>query len=456
MSRLVNVLYDISILGRAHLDARSRTGIFRVVESVFSELKDRKDIALLPTSLHGTGGFWDYYASQLYLYHIANQKALDSFVDFYGKKIPFYNLRTRAQQYLIKDSQKNRSLTSRGIRYLIANSCKVFDVGFGVNQASIPKQWVGNSAISFNLNSVDVYHSPFLSLPDQRRLPTSIPRIITIYDLIPVVFPYLFTQSQLDTFRRSLHSINVDRDWIICISESTKRDLLGFFGGKLNPSKVLVTPLAASKAFFPVKDKDLIRDTLGSYGIPPNNRYILTLCTLEPRKNLTAVIRAFSRLTKQHLDLDLNLVLVGIQGWRNKSILEEVNKEPKLRSRIFFTGFVPDKDLSAIYSGATCFVYPSLYEGFGLPPLEAMQCGVPVITSNVSSLPEVVGDAGITVNPQDEDGLCQAIYRVVSDRTLGANLAAKSLERAQLFSWSRCAEQTVQLYTMVAAARQDG
>jgi glycosyltransferase involved in cell wall biosynthesis len=231
--------------------------------------------------------------------------------------------------------------------------------------------------------------------------------------------------------------------------------LLGFFQGKLEPSKVVVTPLAASKSFFHVKDIYLIRDTLINHGIPPNRPYVLSLCTLEPRKNLTTVIRAFGNLVKQHLDLNLNLVLVGIQGWKNRSIFEEISKDPTLKSRIFFTGFVPDQDLSAIYSGATCFVYPSLYEGFGLPPLEAMQCGVPVITSNVSSLPEVVGDAGITVNPKDEDGLCQAIYRVVSDPSLGASLAAKSLERAQQFSWSRCAEQTIELYTTIAAARQD-
>lgn len=453
MSKSINVLYDISILGRAYLDVRSRTGIFRVIESLFFELMDHQEISLLSTSLHGTGSFWDYYASQLYLNHIGDDKALGSFVDFYGKQIPLYSLRTLAQRYLIKDSQKNRGRGSRGMRYLVANSCKLFDVWIGGNEIVSPKQRYGNKVTPFNLNSVDIYHSPFLSLPDQGRLPVSIPRIITIYDLIPIIFPHLFTQSQLSTFRKSLHSINVDRDWILCISESTKDDLLTFFEGKLDPSKVAVTPLAASRAFLPVKDACLIRDTLRNYGIPPHRPYLLTLCTLEPRKNLTAVIRSFANLIQRNLDLDLNLVLVGIQGWKNKSIFEEINKEEKLKARIFFTGFVPDQDLSALYSGATCFVYPSLYEGFGLPPLEAMQCGVPVITSNVSSLPEVVGDAGITVNPKDEEGLSQAIYRVASNHSLRASLAVKSLERAQQFSWSRCAEQTIQLYARAATAR---
>jgi glycosyltransferase involved in cell wall biosynthesis len=229
--------------------------------------------------------------------------------------------------------------------------------------------------------------------------------------------------------------------------------LLVFFEGKLDPSRVVVTPLAAANVFLPINDTCLIRDTLINYGIPTHRPYLLTLCTLEPRKNLAAVIRAFVSLIRQNLDCDLNLVLVGIQGWKNKSIFDEINKSEKLKSRIFFTGFVPDQDLSAIYSGATCFVYPSLYEGFGLPPLEAMQCGVPVITSNVSSLPEVVGDAGMMVSPKDEEGLCRAIYRVASDQSLRASLAVKSLERAQQFSWSRCAQQTIQLYAKAAAAR---
>jgi glycosyltransferase involved in cell wall biosynthesis len=453
MPKTVNVLYDISILGRAHLDARSRTGIFRVIESVFSELIDHQYISLLPTSLHGTGSFWDYYASQLYLHHIGSEQALRSFVDFYEKQIPLYGLRTWAQRYLIKDSQKNRGIASRGIRYLIANSCKLFDVGIGGNEIVSPKQKHDNRFIPFDLNSIDIYHSPFLSIPDQSHLPVSIPRIITVYDLIPVIFPNLFTRSQLESFRKSLYSINVDRDWILCISESTKHDLLVFFEGKLDPSRVVVTPLAAANVFLPINDTCLIRDTLINYGIPIHRPYLLTLCTLEPRKNLAAVIRAFVSLIRQNLDCDLNLVLVGIQGWKNKSIFDEINKSEKLKSRIFFTGFVPDQDLSAIYSGATCFVYPSLYEGFGLPPLEAMQCGVPVITSNVSSLPEVVGDAGMMVSPKDEEGLCRAIYRVASDQSLRASLAVKSLERAQQFSWSRCAQQTIQLYAKAAAAR---
>lgn len=453
MPKPLNILYDISILGRAYLDVRSRTGIFRVVESIFSELINHQNISIFPTSLHGTGGFWDYYASQLYLDHFNNKYISESFVDFYRKQMPCYGLRTWAQRRLIKDSHKSKGIAIRGMQYFIANSCKLFDIGVGNNKIVVPKQKYGDTSRLFNLNSVDIYHSPFLSLPDQRRLPISIPRIITIYDLIPIIFPHLFTQSQLDSFRRSLHSINVDRDWVLCISENTKNDLLSFFGGKLDPSRVSVTPLAAANTFISVKDTCLIRTTLTNYRIPHDRPYILTLCTLEPRKNLTAVIQSFASLIQQGSDLGINLVLVGVKGWKNKSIFKEINKEIRLKTRIFFTGFVPDKDLSAIYSGAICFIYPSLYEGFGLPPLEAMQCGIPVITSNVSALPEVVGDAGITVNPKDGDELSDAIYRVVSDQSLRASLAVKSLERAQQFSWSRCTEQTIQLYTKAAEAR---
>ncbi|PSN11553.1 glycosyltransferase family 1 protein [filamentous cyanobacterium CCT1] len=439
----MKVLYDISILGRAHLDARSRTGIFRVVESVFAELSYHKDILLLPTALHEKSGFWDNYAAQLYL---SDQKPTyeDSFVSFYPKKIPFYNARTSIQKYLVRDSQKNRSIVSRASRYGISRGCKLFDKVSGVDRISASIRPVINQ--SFYFESLNVYHSPFLSFPDTDFLPSKTKRVITIYDLIPIKFPQFFTASQIDLVTRVLKKIDAKKDFVACISESTRNDFLEFLGNKIDPKQVCVTPLAASENFYPVRDKNLIEATLSRYAIPSQSPYLLTLCTLEPRKNLKAVVSAFKRLVDGSKNLDLNLVLVGVKGWKNQDIFEEIAKTPGLESRIFFTGFIPDRDLSPIYSGAKAFIYPSLYEGFGLPPLEAMQCGVPVITSNTSSLPEVVGDAGIMVSPNDIDELCQAIHRVLEDNSLREALAVKSVQRSKEFSWAKCADETVQLY----------
>ncbi len=451
MNKKIHVLYDISILGRAHLDVRSRTGIFRVVESIFQELCQEEKVFLLPTSLHEKSDFWDSFASQLYLESSDSELAKSNFLDFYEGKIPFYKIRTGAQKFLITDSQKNRSLTRRAFRYGIASACKMFDLVVGFDSRSIS---IRPDEIRCKISDIDdsvVYHSPFLAFPKLSLLPEKIPRIITVYDLIPVKFPQFFTNSQIDLVVSMLSNINLEKDWIACISENTKNDLLDFFGGKLNESRVAVTPLAAANKFYPVKDVDKIESILRKYNIPEKSPYILSLCTLEPRKNLSAVVRTFSKLVEQEDAIGLNLVLVGTQGWKNKEIFQEINKNSQLSSRIILTGFVPDGDLSAIYSGALCFVYPSLYEGFGLPPLEAMQCGIPVITSNNSSLPEVVGDAGIMVDANNDDEICQALYKLTGDTFLRQELSKKSIQRASQFSWKKCADETIKLYEKAIA-----
>ncbi|MBC8153154.1 MAG: glycosyltransferase family 4 protein, partial [Bacteroidetes bacterium] len=163
------------------------------------------------------------------------------------------------------------------------------------------------------------------------------------------------------------------------------------------------------------------------------------------------LIRCFVRLVEAgELPNDLNLVLVGTKGWKIDALLAEVAKNERIRSRLVFTGFVPDADLAPLYAGALAFVYPSLYEGFGLPPLEAMQCGLPVITSNVSSLPEVVGDAALLVPPTDVDALCQALLTVANSAAVRADLSEKSLARATLFSWTKFIDQHVALYQKLA------
>ena len=186
------------------------------------------------------------------------------------------------------------------------------------------------------------------------------------------------------------------------------------------------------------------------FGIP-NGPYILSLSTLEPRKNIAQTIRCFVRLLEQEKIDDLSLVLVGSKGWDYDSIFEEIAASPKIRDRIIVTGYAADEDLAPLYSGATMFVYPSFYEGFGLPPLEAMQCGVPVITSNTSSLPEVVGEAGIMVDPHDADELSQAMLKIYNSTDARQRMSLESLEQAQKFSWKRCAEQTIDTYKAAVA-----
>lgn len=447
----MKIIYDISVLGRGYLDNRSRTGVFRVIESVFSELRKYEDLAFIPTSLNSQSNFWDNFSARLYLEEHYSQD-LKAYLDVYPCDFPFQETRLSIQKYLIRDAKKNRRLTARAMRFGLAKACNFFDFAVNLDIKNARRKTREAVLESFNCISEVVYHSPFLPLPDSGDLPSKIPRVITIYDLIPVKFPDFFTVDQVSLINQVLGSINLEKDWVVCISENTKNDFLEFFKGRFDSTRVAVTPLAASEKFRPTKDLGLIKSAKIKYGIPAQCPYFLSLCTLEPRKNLSSVVKAFSRLINQE-KIDLNLVLVGAQGWKNKDIFEEIKKSPKLASKVFFLGYVPDQDLSAIYSGAVGFVYPSFYEGFGLPPLEAMQCGVPVITSSVSSLPEVVGDAGIMVNPNSLDEISQAMQKVAVNNMLRQEMSQKSLERAKRFSWTNCAQKTVEAYKSALSDR---
>jgi glycosyltransferase involved in cell wall biosynthesis len=232
---------------------------------------------------------------------------------------------------------------------------------------------------------------------------------------------------------------------VICISESTKNDLCNY-SSKIDPAKVFVTHLAAEPSmFYQCKDFNKINSVRNKYKIPEGS-YMLGLSTLEPRKNLDHIIRCFAQVIQETKIQDLSLVLVGNPGWNYGKILEEISNHKLLANRVIVTGRVADEDLAALYSGAIVFIYPSFCEGFGLPPLEAMQCGIPVITSNTSSLPEVVGDAGIMLDPTNTDGLCQSMLEIYNKPSLREAMSLKSLEQAKKFSWDKCTKETIAAY----------
>ncbi len=291
-----------------------------------------------------------------------------------------------------------------------------------------------------DLPQADIFHSPFHALPREVKTPI---RFLTIYDLIPLLFPQ-FIPSGVSQLQRLTFSLLRPDDRFISISRATREDLCRVTG--VGPERVTVTHLAADPDIFsPCTDSrqlSAVRKKIGIGSAP----YILSLCTLEPRKNIDHVIRAFARLVRSGEVGDTRLVLTGTRGWDFNRIFSEIDNNPELHRRIVLAGYVPDEELSALYSGATVFVYMSFYEGFGLPPLEAMQCGVPVITSNTSSLPEVVGDAGIMLDPQDSDGLCRAMYEVIINHELHAEMSKRSLFQASHFTWGRCVEETIAAY----------
>jgi glycosyltransferase involved in cell wall biosynthesis len=230
---------------------------------------------------------------------------------------------------------------------------------------------------------------------------------------------------------------------VIVNSECTKRDLGAHTG--IDPARVFVTYWAASpRVFHPVTDAAALRAVRQKYGIP-ERPYVVSLSTLEPRKNLVHLIRGFDELLSRYPDLDVSLVLAGAPGWLYEPILAAV-EGAKHRERIVLAGRVADEDLAALLGGARCFVCVSHYEGFGLPALEAMQCRVPVIVSDNSALPEVVGDAGIQVPATEAAPLIEALRGLLTSDAQREHLARAGLERSKRFSWQSAARQTVEAY----------
>jgi glycosyltransferase involved in cell wall biosynthesis len=429
----MKIAYDISILGLGYINPKARTGIFRLVETLFLEIIGQLNIEVIAIALNQKNSIWDELNTCLYLDNV-HPELKQYFSSCYYSKLDLDNLYlsvAQFQRYLLQLSVKHHPLL-----YKFAQAIK------------IPLNLVANydSNLKPITQELDLYHSHYFPLPT-REILGNIPRLLTVSDLIPILFPKLVPTKIYGQFLKTINSIDINKDWVICISQHTKDDFCQYTG--MNSERVFITPLAASDKFYPVNEISIIKSTLKTHNIP-NNPYLLSLSTLEPRKNLTFLIKCFCQLITENPNLDLNLVLVGVSGWKNKDIFEIVKKYPQLHSRIIFTGYIPDIDLSAIYSGAIAFVYPSLYEGFGLPPLEAMQCGIPVITSNTSSLPEVVGNAGITIDPKQPDELCQAMLDVVNDSQLRAQMSLLSVEQASKFSWKKCAEQTVEVYKIAA------
>jgi glycosyltransferase involved in cell wall biosynthesis len=297
--------------------------------------------------------------------------------------------------------------------------------------------------------SFDIYHSLYWPLVEPERVKARA-RVITVYDMIPALFPDLVMEDVLERQRAIVAGLDRHRDWVICTSACTKADFCAIT--PFDPARVFVTPLAASPDIFhPEPDPVRIAAVLDKYGAP-HRGYVLSVCTLEPRKNLARLARAFFALVEAEPLHDLRLVLTGPAGWKSDELFAALGASPRLRDRIVLTGFVSDDDLAALYSAAAVFVYPSLYEGFGLPVLEAMQCGVPVVTSRTSSLPEVVGADAITVDPLDEEALSQAMLRVLTNSQLAEELRDRGLARAATFSWSRTVVDTVAAYRAILEA----
>ncbi|MCK4649383.1 glycosyltransferase family 4 protein [bacterium] len=286
------------------------------------------------------------------------------------------------------------------------------------------------------LGKVDVLHVTDYLMPQVRKAKL----VVTIHDVTPLSLPQYHNRYTRTYIRNKLLSIAERADRIIAVSENTKRDIMSSLS--IPESKIKVIYEAIDESYHPIEDIKFLDRIRKRYTLP--DKFILHVGTIEPRKNITRLIKAFATLKKMK-SLKHKLVIAGQKGWRYDDIFREV-KDLDLESEVIFIGYVSEEDLPGLYNAAQVFVYPSLYEGFGLAPLEAMACGTPVICSNTSSLPEVVGDAANVVDPYNTDEMARAIGEVLTDGKLRQEMGAKGLKRASLFSWKKAARETLSVY----------
>lgn len=276
------------------------------------------------------------------------------------------------------------------------------------------------------------------------------PSVVTIYDLSFLRYPKHFRVGNRLYLSLFVHLAAVRATHVITISQSTARDVTQLLG--VEPRRITVTYCGVERDYRPLPE-EIVEQFRREKNLP--RRAILYLGTIEPRKNLGTLIRAYHRLLAlwpgptDGEDVP-RLVVAGGKGWGWQEVFALV-EDLAVKNHVLFPGFAPDAELPLWYNVAECFAYPSLYEGFGLPALEAMACGTPVITSNVSSLPEVVGEAGLTLAPQDVEGLADALWRVLSDGDLRTHLRQCGLRQAARFSWAKTARQTLDVYDQVLA-----
>jgi glycosyltransferase involved in cell wall biosynthesis len=425
------VLYDTAVLGMAQISTH-RTGTVRATEE-------------LARALQKTPG--------------CNLQLMAS--DFQGAAADYCHRWLPGVSFVQPSWQ---TATSRGLYRTIypvkfmhddtRNQPAVRAARFAIKGALAPFRPLLRRVPTRTLQRADVYHAPSGVVPrqiqarDHQATGRKLPVFVTVHDLLPIKHPEYFSKKAATAAEAWLARFSRER-WYLCSSENTRRDLLET--GRCDPQRVFVTPLAANEEFYPRPEAGpAIRAKYGLGDAP----YFLSVCTLEPRKNLDTVIRTFLKLVREEnrqLPAGLKLVLVGTLGWMHEKIHAAYAGAGDARERIVFAGHVPEADLPALYSHALAFVYLSFYEGFGLPVLEAMRCGAPVVASNTSSLPEVVGTAGILQDPRDEDALAQNLQMICNDPMLRAGLSQRAVEQAATFSWDHCAKLTFAAYMSAVA-----
>lgn len=408
----IKILFDASVLA---LDGarEHRTGVFFVVSNLLREMKKRTDISV------------ELYFSPEKVYE-GQKNSREQHLDF-----PFYQHDDLGSRWFGKMRldlfQIHRKFYNQFFFRKASSACILL--------LNIFLKWKF-SFFRKDISCYDAYFSPLDAIPAFIKK-KSIPTYLLLYDAIPLIFDYLGTQKR-QLYKKFVKTFSIN-DVFFCISRQTQNDF-SRFSKCISANNSCICPLAANECYTPIVDNEKKTLVKRKYGIPLEKKYVFSLCALEPRKNLERAVSCFLEFTRKHEIKDLVWVLGGA-AWDPSTNLSKKDDS----NLIIRTGYVDDEDIPVLYSNAEWFVYTSQYEGFGLPPLEAMQCGCPVITSNNSSLPEVVGDAGIMIDWDSNEQHIEAYEKYYFNDELKKINRKKGLERAKSFSWKKTVDKMIKL-----------
>lgn len=431
----INLIYDASILANALSNDSGRSGIFFTAKNIFDELIKRDDINIaLYSSLN------DFYNLNKYLKLEYKDYNFKIFVNTkYPKIVNIYSSIIEERKELKKQKRPIKRFLLKILLFIIKPIYKI----------SIKNR---NKNLNDEISQYDSFLSPIYKIPEEVAKNSKIKKCTIVYDTIPLILPEYHPDSYNGSWYHNLLKSFNNNDYYFAISNSARQDFLKYCS-QIDPNKITTTLLACDEKFKPVNLEE-IKKAKEKYNIPMDKKYIFSLCTLEPRKNLIRAVKTFIQFIQKNNVEDLVFVLGGGHWDMFIGQLEkEIDNLGDYRDKIIKAGYIDDEDLAPLYSGAEWFVYTSQYEGFGLPPLEAMSCGCPVITSNNSSLPEVVGDAGIMIDWDNDEQHIQSYEKYYYDENLRKENSQKGLERAREFSWEICAKQMIEVIKSVSKTR---
>lgn len=410
--RKINILYDATVVCNILKKNSSRSGIFFVAYNVLLEFLKREEFNIYLYA--DDGGKLEYLIknyqefSNCKIYKYSNIQYFYNYVSY--KKI---DSKLNSRNFLVKNFWN-----------ILAFFLRCFD--------KIQKRYF------VKIKDIDVYFSPMKAVPKFLERNKLIKKYVILHDAIPLINDYRNNVFH-KWYYNLINSIN-SCDKYFANSISTKQDFIEYVP-KINSENIIVIPLSTGKEYVKIGDIDYINQVKSKYGIPLDKKYIFSLCNLDPRKNLIFSIKNFLRFVEKN-NLDNFIFVLGGSYFKDfENILNEnIENLGEKKDKILKIGYVDDEDMSALYSGAEMFLFSSLYEGFGIPVLEAMKCGLPVICSNTTSLPEVIGDCGIKINPYSDSEMLSAMEKMYFDRDFREKCIIKGIERSKLFTWEKCVD----------------